>query len=111
MNIYIALHKVRGQPAMDFVEPTEDGGWIVPTSGHACRPLHVWHLHDWDFFHDSGMENYFAEGYLDTLDDWKALGDHYASNDKPAAKGAGSGLRLMDFINIPPPKVNLRRRI
>jgi hypothetical protein len=39
-------------------------------------------------------------------DDWP---DHYSANDRPI-KGAKSGLNLMDFITLPPPKVKLVRR-
>jgi hypothetical protein len=35
--------------------------------------------------------------------------DHYSANDRPI-KGAKSGLNLMDFITLPPPKVKLVRR-
>ena len=47
-ELYLILHKVRGEPAFDIAECIgEDGDgeiWIIPTSGHRCYPLHSWSL-------------------------------------------------------------------
>ena len=41
-ELYLILHKVRGEPAFDIAQKIEIGkeeGWIIPTSGHRAYPL------------------------------------------------------------------------
>lgn len=40
-ELYLILHKVRGEPAFDIgqkVEIAGEEGWIIPTSGHRAYP-------------------------------------------------------------------------
>lgn len=40
-ELYLILHKVRGEPAFDIAQPLEiagEEGWIIPTSGHRAYP-------------------------------------------------------------------------
>jgi hypothetical protein len=98
MMTHLILHKVRGQPAFDIAEEIDIGdekGWIIPTSGHRAYPF-------WTRSLDDIMRREVA---IPTIpDDWP---DHYQTEPAPKSKG----LSIFDFIKIPPPKINLRRRI
>ncbi len=40
-DLYLILHKVRGEPAYDVAQRIQIGdeeGWIIPTSGHRAYP-------------------------------------------------------------------------
>lgn len=40
-ELYLILHKVRGEPAFDIAHKVQIGdeeGWIIPTSGHRAYP-------------------------------------------------------------------------
>lgn len=40
-ELYLILHKVRGEPAFDIAQKImigEEEGWIIPTSGHRAYP-------------------------------------------------------------------------
>lgn len=44
-ELFLILHKVRGQPAFDIAQRLTIGdeeGWIIPTSGHRAYPC--WHF-------------------------------------------------------------------
>jgi len=46
-ELYLILHKVRGEPAFDIAQKIEIGeeeGWIIPTSGHRAYPYQYWQL-------------------------------------------------------------------
>ena len=48
-ELYLILHKVRGEPAFDIASRLDigsAGGWIVPTSGHRAYPYRWWNLDD-----------------------------------------------------------------
>jgi hypothetical protein len=79
MNLYLILHKVRGEPAFDIAEKVQIGkeeGWIIPTSGHRAYPVLVEQFNGWD--------NYDREMFA-------TVPDHYQTTKAP-----------------PPPKLNVR---
>lgn len=45
-ELFLILHKVRGEPTFDVATYIGDDGdgevWIIPTSGHRCYPLQSW---------------------------------------------------------------------
>lgn len=74
-ELYLILHKVRGEPAFDIAQKLQIGevvGWIIPTSGHRATPYKWWPLTD--------LERDIGQGYWDSVSfklpaDWP---DHYA---------------------------------
>jgi len=66
-ELYLILHKVRGEPAFDIAQKImigEKEGWIIPTSGHRAYPLSALPVSDPRVINVNG-------------DDWKSLPDHY----------------------------------
>ena len=48
-ELYLILHKVRGQPAFDIAHKLgigDEEGWIIPTSGHRAYPYATWGLYE-----------------------------------------------------------------
>jgi len=48
-DLYLILHKVRGEPAFDIGQHLDIGAeqhWIIPTSGHRAYPVRWWNLDD-----------------------------------------------------------------
>ena len=85
---HLILHKVRGEPAWDVAEPATIGdelGWIVPTSGHRAYPSRVYPLDSLVCIDVPQGRELVAE-----LGDVAHLPDHYAVNDKVAAKSRPS---------------------
>lgn len=100
-ELYLILHKVRGEPAFDIAEnigSEEDGDlWIIPTSGHRAYPS--WHIElsklgwkentnpndDWQF-----EWRHLPEGEINLLLLVGPLPDHYACNNTPVAKPKAS---------------------
>ena len=83
-QLYLILHKVRGEPAFDvalkFSDMSRDEDWwIIPTSGHRAYPFRYWALDDLfdgsdinkDGFHERPSA---ADGTIP--EDWP---DHYAA--------------------------------
>ena len=63
-DLYLILHKVRGEPAFDIAQKMmigEEEGWIIPTSGHRAYP--IWSS---DLFGliDEGTGCHVLDGYL-----------------------------------------------
>ena len=80
-NLYLILHKVRGEPAFDIAEPVTIGdeeGWIIPTSGHRAYPSRVYNipLLDQDMLHNLSID-------LRMPPDLSDYPDHYASESTP----------------------------
>ena len=70
--LYLIVHKVRGQAAIDVAQRVVIGDedcWFIPTSGHRAYPLR------WQPLPESLTESLSA----DTIEgsDWAALPDHY----------------------------------
>ena len=80
-ELYLILHKVRGEPAFDIASRLDigsAGGWIVSTSGHRAYPYRWWNLDDLADVSDVNNAGYHIHpASLDhTLpSDWP---DHYA---------------------------------
>lgn len=82
-DLYLILHKVRGEPAFDIAQRVQIGdeeGWIIPTSGHRAYPFLTWELGKLedelsplqkliDLFHEK----------LQTKQ-WLGLPDHFTAN-------------------------------
>lgn len=77
-NLYLILHKVRGQPAFDIAERCDELGtpvdpgpwWIIPTSGHRAYPYQSWPL----------TNLWLNREYVPTLVDIPAgFPDHYSA--------------------------------
>jgi hypothetical protein len=76
-NLYLILHKVRGEPAFDVAERCDGMGtgddpgpwWIIPTSGHRAFPI-MW----WDVPVDASIVN---------SPEWDSLPDHYQLSMAP----------------------------
>src|SRR5690348_14402694 len=70
-ELYLVLHKVRGEPAFDVAQKLQIGneeGWIIPTSGHRCYPYQVFSMTQMWYQRD------FVPTLVDTPND---LPDHY----------------------------------
>lgn len=109
-ELYLILHKVRGEPAFDIAEKMEVEGeewWIIPTSGHRAYPVRDWSLYDLvdasDInragFHDRPID---FEGKLDLT----AFPDHYQVVSEPKAKSV-----LDKIVSALTPKQKLIRRV
>ena len=70
-DLYLILHKVRGQAAIDVATRIHLSGgqeiWFIPTSGHWAYPLH---------FQALDPEIRRCADHLEG-DDWNMLPDHY----------------------------------
>jgi hypothetical protein len=129
-ELYLILHKVRGEPAFDIAikenmgTPSDPGPWWgIPTSGHRAYPLRYWKLEeltdvsDWPHNHPY---DYVAYDEI-PQDEWEALRDHYIASEPlmrrgkfiEVAEGLGSTIRsiLAGAGLIKPPKPIKRRRL
>jgi len=78
-DLYLILHKVRGEPAFDIAQRIQIGdeeGWIIPTSGHRAYPYQTW---EW---HRVWVDREFVPALIDVPADWP---DHYTVNKAPKA--------------------------
>jgi len=76
-ELYLILHKVRGEPAFDIAQKIMIGGeegWIIPTSGHRAYP-HLANLL-------GSLNNYAYDQMLETVGsaDWDSLPDHFGTS-------------------------------
>jgi hypothetical protein len=106
-DLYLILHKVRGEPAFDIAEKVMIGneeGWIIPTSGHRAHPAWWWGLDELAEADD------FTPDISHYLNDpiWKDLPDHYSAkrDDSPAIEH----FRALLGLNKPQPTNTYRRR-
>lgn len=77
MTLYLILHKVRGEPALDIaqrVQIGEEDGWIIPTSGHRAYPVSIWPVHEPVTDH---LREYATEPQ------WTDTPDHYQTSASP----------------------------
>lgn len=113
-DLYLILHKVRGEPAFDIarklcqgapcqpscggwdgIQCTFEDDWIIPTSGHIAHPY-------W-----TEKFNPIFDISLLTTDalQWEAWPDHYQVKSAPSAK-----VSLANIIaNLTAPKEKIRR--
>ena len=76
-NLYLILHKVRGEPAFDVAYPFKFGdedGWLIPTSGHRAHPA-------WTQLLSEAVE---CDLPTDLPED---LPDHYAASEPRVVNG------------------------
>ena len=78
-DLYLILHKVRGEPAFDIAQKIMIGkeeGWIIPTSGHRAYPYQHWPLNkqwhmgipkDWPDHYDAKRDTTPAIDHLRSL--------------------------------------------
>jgi len=74
-DLYLIAHKVRGERAFDIGYQMEDGGWIIPTSGHLAHPFWTYKLADLFAYDNVGQPP-------------DELRDHYACNDVLKARAS-----------------------
>ena len=83
--LYLIVHKVRGQVAIDVAQRVVIGDedvWLIPTSGHRAYPFSYQPLGD-----SAERMTEFANG-----EEWEALPDHYT---EPQHKGTFAQLRSL----------------
>jgi hypothetical protein len=106
MSLYLIIHKVRGEPALDIAEKMEIGdeqGWIIPTSGHRAYPCHYWALDD--LYDGSDMDMPMPTDVLDDVILPDDLPDHYAVRAAPTRL---SGLLEKLGLKKDRPSLNVR---
>ncbi len=82
-DLYLILHKVRGEPAFDVAYPFRFGdedGWLIPTSGHRAHPAETWRLDDLDW-HLRLPINYNLTEIVGEVP------DHYAASEPRVVNG------------------------
>jgi hypothetical protein len=87
-ELYLILHKVRGEVAFDVAQRVMIGDeevWFIPTSGHRAWPLQYKALH-----------HSFAPV---RSEDWYALRDHYSDKQREGSK-ARLRARLRDLWKV-----------
>lgn len=78
-NLYLILHKVRGEPTFDIASPMDVPGhdeiwWIIPTSGHRAYPYQTWSMANiW-------VGRQFVPTPIEVPPEWP---DHYPVNKNP----------------------------
>jgi len=91
-ELYLILHKVRGEPAFDIAQKImigDEEGWIIPTSGHRAYPI------QWSLLNSPMVENHPA---------WDDLPDHYTVDRQKVHHTAG---RLLKLLGLGRSKSNL----
>jgi hypothetical protein len=94
-DLYLILHKVRGEPAFDIAEEIQIGdderGWIIPTSGHRAYPAMMWALEDLrEVNNDEPVAILPPSSVAD-------LPDHYTANPSPKRS-------ILSFLGLAGPK-------
>lgn len=82
-ELYLILHKVRGEPAFDIatkLDIGDDEGWIIPTSGHRAYP---WYAVKLDDIHLSTSNVSITSIKVQNLD-MNEYPDHYPPKSSPA---------------------------
>jgi hypothetical protein len=102
-ELYLILHRVRGEPAFDIAARLDigsAGGWIIPTSGHRAYPYRWWTLEDLADISDINRDgSHDRPASLDhTLPlDWP---DHYRQeNIDPRARAKPIDPGLMQLLS------------
>lgn len=85
-ELYLILHKVRGEPAFDIatkLDIGDDEGWIIPTSGHRAYPIYFYRLDE--MTHSEHLIVIpFSWPTMEQFDGWSNLPDHYPPKSSPA---------------------------
>lgn len=86
-DLYLILHKVRGEPAFDVAQKVQLGAedetqpgwlgevWIIPTSGHRAYPYKMW---EWHHLQIDSYKMLTAKGFAIPTT-WP---DHYAASEQ-----------------------------
>lgn len=104
-NLYLILHKVRGEPAFDIAQricsgpapcqpncghwngevckADEENLWIIPTSGHRAYPYASASLEDLCFIYEGGTISAFKDMLATPAPE--SVRDHYAASEPRAA--------------------------
>ena len=84
-ELYLILHKVRGEPAFDIATQIEEGTasdpgpwWIIPTSGHRAYPYRYWRWSD--LYSGSEMDLSKLQYVFNNVDPPEGWPDHYSVN-------------------------------
>lgn len=84
-NLYLILHKVRGEPALDIAILMNEGSpfesWIIPTSGHRAHPLDFLPIER--LYTDDGLQLLPRLQLIEFPHDWL---DHYHYHNQPKPK-------------------------
>jgi hypothetical protein len=78
-ELYLILHKVRGEPAFDIAQKVQIGkeeGWIIPTSGHRAYPHKTYDLGKLTFgecYHPEPIPDDLPDHYEPKRDDGSHL--------------------------------------
>lgn len=104
-ELFLILHKVRGEPAFDIAHKLQIGdeeGWIIPTSGHRAFPY--WHHELAIMTWPEIMDDPSLLPPLTPPADWP---DHYNLTREPttASRPLSSLLSLVKKV----PKLKIRR--
>ncbi len=85
-ELYLILHKVRGEPAFDIAQKLSIGdeeGWIIPTSGHRAYPHRHWRVDELADISD--YPHQYPQEAADTGGLPPHLPDHCSINHEPKA--------------------------
>jgi hypothetical protein len=107
-ELFLILHKVRGEPAYDIaqrmdVEQDDEPWYLIPTSGHRAYPYAKWPL-------EQAYKD--VAGVADRLGDdtnWPDWPDHYEVNAAPG-KGKFTGGALLERLGLRKPSKPFKRR-
>lgn len=100
-DLYIILHKVRGEPAFDIAQPIQIGdevSWIIPTSGHRAHPVARWPLSDF-------LGNNTGDEYRELL---ATVDDHYMASATPGTGTISDLFSKLGFQRSAQPQVKRR---
>ncbi len=105
-ELYLILHKVRGQPAFDIAYLIADDLWIIPTSGHRAHPKRYWKLDDLACVDDYP---HIRPAQVDVdLTDWP---DHYQVGEEPKVVLTNARSLLAKLGLAKPSPAPTRRRL
>jgi hypothetical protein len=99
-ELYLILHKVRGEPAFDIASPLPIGdeeGWIIPTSGHRAYPLTTWNMSEIGIREQGGD---ICHVLHNNYPDWDLLPDHYQPSSSPKETRA-EGNSILASLGLP----------
>jgi hypothetical protein len=106
-ELYLILHKVRGEPAFDIaqrmgVDGDDEPWWIIPTSGHRAYPYQTWEFNSLRSQEDGGE---IWDLYQNPMpDDWP---DHCSIHTDLQRRPPGRIRALMEKLKLGP-KLRLR---
>ena len=115
-ELFLILHKVRGEPAFDIairddsMGTPEDPGpwWIIPTSGHRAYPFRWWDMED---LRDISDVNQYGNSHSCPIHVTDAIPsgwpDHYP--DRPSPTAPRRLASLLGALGLGP-RADLRRR-